>query len=310
MVPQAYRSRRRWEKNSAVNKMVLTLDTASWSHSDRFHGLSRAVEDATVRRLLLLATSRLHHPTPSTWPTSLTLRRSLLRKKKKSSRCTTLYIGVITSSFLRPENTLPEHLQVGQRMSFTRRYEIFAINFILLTAPNNFLGSRRRRARNILPPRASDDPECLARGWKHARVDPHVNCFIPRRLHSARRIRERNALTSSRARRGAGMENLLVYERDMTAAPRTLYYFAPFGGRLSPPPINALGLRTWIFDVLGKLPGDVLGRRAKGHLTYSLPQVKIGWKYIYIYFFFYVHKQASRSNIFAWRCVRQSMQNA
>lgn len=52
VAPQAYRSRRRWEKNSAVNKMVLTLDTASWSRSDRFRGLSRAVEDATVRRLL------------------------------------------------------------------------------------------------------------------------------------------------------------------------------------------------------------------------------------------------------------------
>lgn len=68
VVPQAYRSRRGWEKKSAVNKMVLnSRHRVSRSHSDRLRGL----EDATVRRLLL-ATSRLH-PTLSAWPTSLTL---------------------------------------------------------------------------------------------------------------------------------------------------------------------------------------------------------------------------------------------
>jgi len=60
----------------------------------------------------------------------------------------------------------------------------------------------------------------MARGWKHARVDPHVNCFIPRRLHFAR-MREGTLLQSPSGRGEVEkLENLLVYERDMTAAPR------------------------------------------------------------------------------------------
>lgn len=39
MVPQAYRSRRRWKKNSTVNKMVLTLDTVACSRQGLPRGL-------------------------------------------------------------------------------------------------------------------------------------------------------------------------------------------------------------------------------------------------------------------------------
>lgn len=58
-----------------------------------------------------------------------------------------------------------------------------------------------------------------------ARVDPHVNCFIPRRTH-ARRIRGRKALTSSVGPAETAKSRPL-YDRDMTKL-QTLYYFAPF----------------------------------------------------------------------------------
>lgn len=82
VVPQAYRSQRRWEKNSAVNKMVLTLDIERGARrGDRLRlGLSLSLALRARRRdraapSLLLATSRLH-PTLSIWLTSLILRRS------------------------------------------------------------------------------------------------------------------------------------------------------------------------------------------------------------------------------------------
>lgn len=130
-----------------------------------------------------------------------------------------------------------------------------------------------------------------ARGWKHARVDPHVNCFIPRRLHFARRIRE-GALLPPRGEARWKLESLLVYERDMTAAPR-LYITSRHSGLtlLTPadqcaqsrdvrfhreehltdqvelddllsPSRRVLNQKVarWIFDVLGKLPKDILAR--------------------------------------------------
>lgn len=66
VAPQAYRSRRRWEKNSAVNKMVLTLLVVGGRKAIALHpGLSRAtVEDATVRRLLF----SVSHLSPPSYP--------------------------------------------------------------------------------------------------------------------------------------------------------------------------------------------------------------------------------------------------
>lgn len=130
-----------------------------------------------------------------------------------------------------------------------------------------------------------------ARGWKHTRVDPHVNCFIPRRLHSVRRIRE-GTLLQPRGEARWKLESLLVYERDMTAAPR-LYITSCHSGAtlltpadqcaqsrdvrfhreehltdqvklndLLPPSCSVLNQKAvrWIFDVLGKLSDDIFAR--------------------------------------------------
>lgn len=78
---------------------------------------------------------------------------------------------------------------------------------------------------------------------KSTRHDPHVNCFIPRRdsLRDEYDGKE-NALTSPREtrerRREREKESLLVYDRDMTAAPDFILLCAIRAG--SPPPINAL----------------------------------------------------------------------
>jgi len=67
----------------------------------------------------------------------------------------------------------------------------------------------------------------MAWGWKHARVDPHVNCFIPRRLHCAR-IREGTLLQSpsgwGEVETGEPSSLRARYDRGF----QTLYYFAPF----------------------------------------------------------------------------------
>lgn len=131
----------------------------------------------------------------------------------------------------------------------------------------------------------------MARGWKHARVDPHVNCFIPRRLYFAQRIRE-GTLLQPRGEARWKLESLLVYERDMTAAPR-LYITSRHSGPtlltpadqcaqsrdvrfhreehltdqvklddLLPPSCRVLNQKAarWIFDVFGKLPDDIFAR--------------------------------------------------
>lgn len=61
--------------------MVLTLDTERGARSPSPWPLSLAprratLEDATTRRLLFSLVTSHRHPTLSTWPTSLTLRRS------------------------------------------------------------------------------------------------------------------------------------------------------------------------------------------------------------------------------------------
>lgn len=131
-----------------------------------------------------------------------------------------------------------------------------------------------------------------ARGWKHARVDPHVNCFIPRRLHSTPLDEYGKERSYNRGEARWKLESLLVYDRDMTAAPR-LYITSRHSGPtlLTPadqcarsgdvrfhreghltdqvklndllsPSCRVLNQKAarWIFDVRGKLPDDIFAR--------------------------------------------------
>lgn len=133
---------------------------------------------------------------------------------------------------------------------------------------------------------------CYDARVEHAHVDPHVNCFIPRRLSTLDEYeKERSYKFETRGAIGTGEPSGLRarYDRGF----QTLYYFyATRGGKPddSPPAINApvqkpfvsnerkhltnqvelddllplvLNLKQarWIFDVLGKL--DRYTSRAK-----------------------------------------------
>jgi len=67
----------------------------------------------------------------------------------------------------------------------------------------------------------------MARGWKHARVDPHVNCFIPRRLHFAW-IREGTLLQSPSGRGEVETGEPSGLRARYDRGSQTLYYFVPF----------------------------------------------------------------------------------
>lgn len=75
---------------------------------------------------------------------------------------------------------------------------------------------------------------CYSARVEHARVDPHVNCFIPRRLHTLGEYEKEHSYNCGRRRRKREKESLLVYERDMTAAPR-LYITLRHSRRLLTP---------------------------------------------------------------------------